>query len=494
MAGGKIDVCLIPDLYMNFSSTRKFLLFFIPYLILFCITSQNALFWDTVQFGGDHANWYYSTNFQYLLLPDFCDSGHLPTFGMYIAAVWKIFGRGIFQSHAALLPFAAMIVWQSVRVSEFLFPGENKKSTGLTLVLLTQAVLMTQCTLVSPDVMLVALFLLAVNSILKGNKVYLTIAIIGLALVSNRAIMLAIALYFFSVYVTVRKLNLPIKKWFSYLFKEIIYFLPAAIIALCYFAYHYHMKGWVAAPIHSTWKKSFSMDDISRMPMNIVTLGWRIVELGNIVTVIVLCFTLFLWWKGKIRFKDANSKMMAQCLLVLLLTVFFLTAFTLIFNFRLIAQRYLMPLYLSIGILAVYLLFLSDFKRKKVLMALMVLVQLSGHFWTYPQEKSQGWEGTLGHLFYYPMRKDFMAYMKQHGIQKQDVATSGNMAKSEYRTDILTDTIDYKDIEADSGKYVWYCNVANSLNKSVHYYYEHLEVVKEEKRGYVVMVLFKRPD
>jgi hypothetical protein len=92
------------------------------------------------------------------------------------------------------------------------------------------------------------------------------------------------------------------------------------------------------------------------------------------------------------------------------------------------------------------------------------------------------------------MRKDFMAYMKQQGIQKQEVATSGNMAKSEYRTDILTDTIDYKDIETDSGKYVWYCNVANSLNKSVSYYYEHLEVVKEEKRGHVVMVLFKRPD
>src|ERR1700744_3344019 len=107
---------------MNLSSTQKFLLFFIPYLILFGITSHNALFWDTVQFGGDHPNWYYSTHFKYLLLPDFCDSGHLPSFGMYIAFVWEIFGRGLFQSHAAMLPFIAMIIWQAIRLEKVLLP------------------------------------------------------------------------------------------------------------------------------------------------------------------------------------------------------------------------------------------------------------------------------------------------------------------------------------------------------------------------------------
>jgi hypothetical protein len=479
---------------MSLNSTQRFVLFFVPYLILFFITSQNALFWDTVQFGGDHPNWYYSTHFQHLLLPDFCDSGHLPGFGIYLALIWEIFGRGLFQDHAAMLPFLALIVWQAVRLGELLFPQEHKKSFALGLVLLTQSVLLTQCTLVSPDVALIGFFLFGVNAILKNNKLQLTIAAIALAMISNRAISVTICLYIFAAYYTIKKQSVPLNKWLPYLFKEVLFFLPAALIALSYFAYHYHVKGWLAAPIHSEWKKSFSMDDSSRMPFNIMVLGWRILELGNVFTVIIFCTTLLLWFKKKIQFRDARNKTIAQSLLVLTIALFFLTAFSLIFNFRLLAQRYLMPFSFSVGMLAVFLLFQSGLKRKKLLIAMMVLIQLSGHFWTYPQNRSQGWDATLGHLFYYPMRKDFVQYMKQNNITKEEVATAGCMTQSEYRADILTDTTNYKDIETDSGKYVWYCNVANALNKTLPYYYEHCKVVKKERQGFVEMILFKRPD
>jgi hypothetical protein len=42
-----------------------------------------------VQLGSKHADFYFSSHFSGLLLPNDIDSGHIPTFGLYIALVWQ---------------------------------------------------------------------------------------------------------------------------------------------------------------------------------------------------------------------------------------------------------------------------------------------------------------------------------------------------------------------------------------------------------------------
>ena len=83
----------------------------IAFLLVF-LNKENGFFWDTIQLASGHGNFYYSTNFSQLLLPIELDSGHIPVFGIYIALVWKIFGKTLEASHFALLPFALGIVWQ----------------------------------------------------------------------------------------------------------------------------------------------------------------------------------------------------------------------------------------------------------------------------------------------------------------------------------------------------------------------------------------------
>jgi hypothetical protein len=99
---------------MNYKLKNQ-LFFYLTLLIAFLLVvtnRNNGFFWDTIQLASQHGNYYYSNNFSNLLLPIELDSGHIPTFGMYIALIWKVFGRTVEASHLAMLPFAIGIVWQ----------------------------------------------------------------------------------------------------------------------------------------------------------------------------------------------------------------------------------------------------------------------------------------------------------------------------------------------------------------------------------------------
>lgn len=473
--------------------SRKFLICFIPYFILYLLTSRNALFWDTIQFAGDHPNWYYSNNFRYFLLPDFCDSGHPPVFGMFIALAWKLLGRSLWVSHTVMLPFILLMVVQAIRTGNLLF-RENKQAALLTtLLVLTESVLLTQCSLVSPDIWVAGFFLLALNAVLSRSYGWLTLAITIMGLISTRAMMCSCALYIFALSYSRADAGKSFSGWLLFALKKVLPFLPGAVLAIAYFAWHYHIKGWVGYPKNSTWAGGFDMVSPSRMFVNILILGWRIVDLGKIFTVIVFVVLLFQWFRKKIRLADDQQRNTAQSLCVLVLALFFITALPLALYQGLLTHRYLIPLTIGITILAAYLLFHSGARRSWMVVGIMVLVQLSGHFWNYPSRFSQGWEGSLGHLFFYGMQQDFRQFMQEKGIRKDEVATTANLMKSDYRTLMTDDTTAFRDFEKDSTTYVWYCNVANAMNEQVDYYYQHFSIVKKEQRGHVVMVLFKRP-
>lgn len=476
---------------MKLLLNRKFVFFFIPYLVLYFLTAHNALFWDTMQFAGDHPNWYYDHHFRYFLLPDSCDSGHPPTFGLYLALVWELAGRSLWVSHTAMLPFILLLVAQAVWVGDLLFPDRKSYAFWTTLLVLSESVLLSQCTLVSPDVWLMAFFLLGLNAILSRSRSQLIIAVLLMGMLSNRAMMVSFVLYLFQLSYDRQYLAAGISRW-RYALNRVGAFVPGALVALAYFAYHYYAKGWVGAPKDPRWSAGFEMVSPARMGINVLVLGWRLVDLGKIGTVAVFLVLLIRWMRGKIVI-PSERKVLIQSFGVLVLGLFLLTALPLALYQGLLTHRYFLPLTTSIVLLTVLLLACSGLKRQGLILSLMVLLQLSGHFWTYPQRFSQGWEGTLGHLYFYGMRHEFRAYMDQHGITKQQVASSSTLMQPDKKIDLGTDTVSYRDFEKDTVEYVWYCNVSNAMNKTVGYYFKHYEIVKQEKRGHVEMVLFRNP-
>jgi hypothetical protein len=181
---------------------------------------HNFFFWDTMQLASQHAHFFYENdNFSTFLLPDDMDSGHPPTFGFYLALMWKLFGKSLIVSHLAMLPFLLGSIWQAWEL------GEKTVGEGWTLwfllLLVVCPVVAGQAVLVSPDTVLLFFFLMALNAIFdNGNDVgndvretskvsltfemfkhfnyELSIAILGLSAISLRGMMVVFALFIFN--------------------------------------------------------------------------------------------------------------------------------------------------------------------------------------------------------------------------------------------------------------------------------------------------------
>jgi len=222
---------------------NKFYLYcsYIMVISLFLITIQNSFFWDTIQLGSLHANYYLTTNFTNLLLPNDIDSGHIPAFGIYIGLLWKIFGRSLIVSHLAMLPFIIGIVYQLKKTTDYFL--ESKYSGIALFLIILDPTLLSQITLVSPDIPLIFFFFFSLNSILKNNKKELLIGIIFLFLISMRGMMVAFCLLIIDLIVNIN-FKKPHRTLPSSLLKRSVLYLPAFIIFILFNLYHYNVKGW----------------------------------------------------------------------------------------------------------------------------------------------------------------------------------------------------------------------------------------------------------
>ena len=172
---------------------------------------DNFFFWDTMQLASQHAHFFYENdNFSTFLLPDNMDSGHPPTFGFYLALMWKLFGKTLTVSHLAMLPFLLGIVWQAWKLGEKVV-GEGWALLFLLLIVVCPVVA-GQGVLVSPDVVLLFFFLMALNGIFNTMDfrfdnflkvaqspahLQLVLAILGLSAISMRGMMVIAALFIF---------------------------------------------------------------------------------------------------------------------------------------------------------------------------------------------------------------------------------------------------------------------------------------------------------
>ena len=142
--------------------------FYLAFILLVIATSHNCFFWDTVLVPSCQASWYYGNHFSHFFLPDSINPGHPPFFPMYLAFAWTLFGRTLLVSHLAMLPFVLGIVFQANKLVSFYFSDKNR--TIALMLLLADATLLSQCTLVSPDVILVLGFLTALNGLLYQKR------------------------------------------------------------------------------------------------------------------------------------------------------------------------------------------------------------------------------------------------------------------------------------------------------------------------------------
>jgi hypothetical protein len=472
---------------MKINLNLFFTLFFLPVLsfILVFQVSENIFFWDTVQLASKHATYFYDNNFQSLLLPDDIDSGHIPVFGFYLAFIWKLFGKTLIFSHYAMIPFILGIIWQAfLLIKKFI---SKKYQIPALIIFLADATLISQMSLVSPDIILVFFFLTALNAVLMNKRFLLTISIIGLFLTSMRGMQVSLGILVLDLIFNLRyKKNLQLFKRFIY---QSISYLPALIIFIAYSIYHYKVKHWVAYHENSPWAKNFEFTDFPGMIKNLGILIWRLLDFGRIFLWIPLIIIFLRYFKPLL--KDESFRR----ILIIFITVLGSLSYSFILYKSLTAHRYILPVYLIFSLLTSYLIFEKiKFERLKfILFSVIIIGMVSGYFWVYPDKIAQGWDSTPVHFQYYKQKKEITKYMNQHHISYSETGSAfPNTSPIKYYD--LSDNEDhFMDKNFKTNTYFYYTNIINDLNaEDIDYLKNNYDIIFKVERLGVFSILYKK--
>jgi Dolichyl-phosphate-mannose-protein mannosyltransferase len=463
-------------------------------------TWEYFFFWDTTQLASEHAQFFYDTHFSNPLLPNGMDSGHPPVFGLYIALWWKLLDKTLIISHLAMLPFLLGIIWQAWRLGRTLL-GDAFASV-FVMALALNPVVAGQSVLVSPDVVLLFFFLMALNALFsqKISKWVLPIAILGLSMVSLRGMMVAAALFLYQLGLVF--LNFNEKKssdtppqyieGFSNKIKQILNlilpYLLGGSFALCFLLHHYFAKGWMGVNRTAGWAEAFQIVDFQGFIKNFATFAWRLLDFGHLFPVLIIGFWLI---------KIPKSFVLTRRILWLLLALILVLSPTLILHKGLLTHRYLLPIYATICLLAMRII--SDLKNYKsqIALSLTIMVGLAmGNFWVYPQPIATGWDATLAHLPYYKLRRDMIQFIDNQQISYHKIGTSFPNQRSFEHTDLIfgkNETV-FAPLNFSDNSYIFYSNVMNDFTKEeLTILKNHWKTVKVLRGGKVEVILYKKP-
>jgi hypothetical protein len=471
-------------------SNWVFSLFSIISLIFILLCSGNIFFWDTVQLGSRHAYFYYENNLKLAFLPNHIDSGHIPTFGYLLALLWTVFGKTLLVSHLYIYPFVVGIIWQLIQILKKYI--SSKYIFWSILLLFADTTFLSQISLVSPDIPLLFFFLLAINSILKNNRILLSTAIASLFLISMRGMILSVPLFLFDTYLNTKIDKRYVKNYILQLIKNGLHYIPAAIIFITFNYLHFKSKGWFGYHENSPWAIFFQRVELQEAIKNFFIFGWRIVDFGRIFIWLGLFIALF-FIPLKQLLKEKKSKQITL-LFILIISVLSIPA---IIYLDLKGHRYFMPIYISFSLVFCYFVFekVKNKSAQKLIYTFTLVGLISGSFWVYPKHVSQGWDSTLAHLPYYNLRKKMVTYIEKNNIQYHEV---GSDFPDSYEDRFLTLSDKswlFPEKDLTQHQYILYANVCNEFtDDELLELKTNWEAIKADKLLTVEMVLYKNPN
>jgi hypothetical protein len=458
------------------------------------LTAGLPFFWDTIQLASRHAHFFYESNFHSVFLPNDMDSGHIPTFGMYLAFIWKIFGKTLIASHLSMLPFVLGSVFFTRKLVDLLF--QTRWNWFITCFLLADATILTQFTLVSPDVWILFFLSMALYSSFRGKRILLALAAVGLTLTSMRGMMLVAAIFISNWMVLLAEQPVIskslVKTSWRFILKSLPVFLPAFLTASVYMAFHYFRTGWIGYHDGMPWAVHFQRVDAAGFFRNFVILGWRLADNGRLF-IWVTGFMVAVW----MIFKKIRLDLPGKRLLIFMLVFLVILSYSALTYKNLSGHRYLIPVFF-LGTLTVlyHLLNRSKLSGKAFIVGIMVIGMLSGNFWVYPDRISKGWDAMLAYLPYQHLRVEMIRYIDQQHITYPEVGT-------DFPNNIPMKFIDLNDEPRSFGslednmenfRYVFYSNVFNGFSDAeLKALQSEWKVKKALKRGQVKVILYENP-
>ena len=437
------------NLRQFFKQYGVLILWLLVYSTLVVSAVDHIFFWDTVQLASKHAHFFYEKGMNHVLLPDDIDSGHPPFFGWILAAAWRFFGKSLVVSHLMMLPWVWLMVICVYKLSEEI--GDVKLAPWLASLILIDPTLMAQASLISPDVLVVAGFVLCLYGIFRGQNTAVLLGSLLCGLTSNRGAMVVVAMMIWYAWMVYAK-----DKKITGLVKKLTPLMPSLLIFGMFQFYHYVNKGWIGYHTASPWAPSFEWVSLGQMVKNMGLLCWRMIDFGRWPVLVVLLYLL-------VAFRNAIiNKQRQKELLVLGLSMGVILIPSMVVHAGLTGHRYLLPL-----IVVIYLLvgsLLGSSIKAKVIYVLMFISLATGHWWRYPKGVAQGWDSSLAHWPYFGIWREMQNYMQQHNIPIEKVGTAfPNLAELRY-LDLSNNKTKHTSRDLDKNDYFLYSNIYNEIS------------------------------
>jgi len=434
--------------------------------VLWC--SRYPFFWDNI-LNAKLALWYLENGTGQLVPPESMDAGHPPFFNIYLAGCWAIFGKSLLVAHLAMLPFLLGIVWTWWNWCKRYLSAQYA-GWGM-LILVVQPTFLAQSSLLSPDVALVCFFLMALDAALRNREWVLTLAVIGMASVSFRGILMVPSV-FLTAFVVTRGWNdwpKTIRHLFSY--------LPVGALVLAWFWYHVQVQGWLLSPPAETYGSHREVMGITGILRNLGILGWRWLDYGMVF------IWIFLFIAPLLHFKKLKSDYRTyQLTLVVFLPTLWLALLLIPFS-NPIGHRYFTAHFLLLCLLALRQIELVELKWRRWAVPLALGIGLmSGHFLVYPPHIAQGWDSNLAHWAYFRLDDELQyAPVWEDGLACSDFPLLGSRVER-YLEDGIPHNLfeNLHDAGWENCTCILYSNVSNGFSD------EQLLELKDEskwKRG-----------
>ncbi|MGC3977326.1 MAG: hypothetical protein QM751_03265 [Paludibacteraceae bacterium] len=157
------------------------------------------------------------------------------------------------------------------------------------------------------------------------------------------------------------------------------------------------------------------------------------------------------------------------------------------------SNRYFVPHFLLITLIVFWFIVTSDsVKRKFLFFATVIILEISGNLWIYPDAIAKSWDCTLAHVSFYELREDCFEYIDKNDINYDDVGAGfclyGNRGFVELKN------LDKRVNSGLNGKYFIYSNISNipddefvKLTQSGKW-----KDIKKFERGFVKMIIYER--
>lgn len=461
----------------------------LPYLVFYLFVNifswKLPFFWDAI-LNSKIAHWYLQTGFSSVIIPTGLDAGHPPFFSLYIALVWKIFGKSLLVSHLAVLPFSLGIIWQSFLLLQRFF--KNAEIHWVLVLLCLEPTLLAQSTMVSAELPLVFFYLLALNSVFNNRRFLLFLALAGMASVNLRGVIATGAVFItemFVLFFAERSREINLKKLLPYLF--------AWLFIISWLIFHFTETGWLISTPSENWAGQRKPVSFIQIIKNLLITGWRIIDFGRIGLWIAAAFAVL------INIFNRNSKaLIADKKFRLLLSISAVPLIVFVVSMlpfsNPIGHRYFLAFYVLFTFFAAYVI-LKTFEgiKRWLVVAFVCLILISGHFWVYPDKIAQGWDSSLAHLPYFDLREKMIDHIQENNINPIKIGTSFPNVDGTGFTDLDNSVWKFAQKDFSKNRYVFQSNVFNDFtDNELETLKRDWKLEKEFSKNRVYVKLYRR--